>query len=75
MNQLLNDNDAQLIPTVAKSFYQERLNKASLANTTKRNYSKYKEVYISAEVEPIFKESYFIVKLDSIQEVKKRNSS
>ena len=67
--------NTRFIPSVAKSFYEERLNKARLANTTKRNYSKYKEVYIAAELEPIFKESYFIVKLDSIHEIEKRNKS
>jgi len=54
--------NTRFIPSVAKSFYEERLIKASLANTTKRNNSKYKEVYISAELEPIFKEIIFYCK-------------
>ena len=54
--------NTRFIPSVAKSLYEEKLNKANLANTTKRNNSTYKEVYISAELEPIFKEILFYCK-------------
>ena len=50
--------NTQFIPSVAKPFYKERLNKASLSNTTKRNNSNYKEVYISAKLNSIFKKIY-----------------
>jgi len=41
---------------------KERLNKASLANASKRNNSKYKEVSISPKLKPIFKEILFYCK-------------
>ena len=41
----------------------------------KRNNSNYKDVYISTKQNLYPKKSYSIVKLDSIQEIKKTNSS